>query len=183
MKHLCEGYTTGGPIAVLRRNGASSWDGNFDYFRVIKAHRHSSVYVDSDFNGFGPLLVFFQESDGNFHVFQDRSCFAVVSEISGDEGYEVREQFDELLPSLPLSPILRSANFGGEIAIFDASISGNMIRFDGVGAGRSALDSELVLDKPDMALIEVEVGIWEASEIFYRSRNLEFSGLYFQRSG
>jgi hypothetical protein len=179
---LCEAYTTGGPVAVLQHRYRSLWDGDEDYFRAVNQHVSGCLQVALDFKGSCPLCLFRQSSDGNFHVYHDRGNLLVLSEISADEGYEIRGNLPPVAQAVVGKPPVTLHAFGGEVLIFDAATPGNAIELHEPGCGQATFGTKSTTHRYDAALVEVEVGDWEALELYLASQHLSFSGVWFRRT-
>jgi hypothetical protein len=180
MRYLCEGYTTGGPIAILQHPYLRLWDGKDDYFQAVNEPRTGAAQFVLKFKNICPLCIFHQESDGNFSVYYDSQAFMVLSEISADEGHEIRHHMPLIALSMLRGPSVNLKGFGGKIVVFDAAIAGNAIRLHEVGCSRADSDLRDGPHRYDVALIEVAVGDWTASELYYEGEYLTFNGVLFE---
>jgi hypothetical protein len=182
VQFLCEAYTTGGPVAVLQHRYRSLWDGEEDYFRAVKQPVSGCLQVALEFKGSCALCLFRHSSDGNFHVYHDRGNLLVLSEISADEGYEVRRNLPPVARAVVGKPPVMLRGFGGKVLIFDAAIPGNAIDLHEHGCGQATYGTESPIRRYDMALVEAEVGDWEALELYSASQHVSFSGVWFRRT-
>lgn len=180
MRYLCEAYTTGGPIAILQHQDLPLWDGDEDYFRVISRPRIGCLQLIEDFNGRYSICLFYQESDGNFHVSYDNSSFSVLSEISADEGFGIGTLAPAIEAAVTKREVAVVKNFGGKIVIFDSSVAGRAIRLREPGCEQVESDNKCLLHRYDAALIEVNTGRWEVRELYWNDDHLSFSGVHFR---
>jgi hypothetical protein len=181
MQYHCEAYTTGGPVAILEQKHLSLWDGNEDYFQAINQERTGCVQVALGFKGFCVLCLFYQESDGNFHVYFDHLSFMVLSEISADEGYEIRYHFPPVEEAFTNKPPVRLDDFGGKVCIFDAAIPGGAISLEEAGCQLTGYGIETEQGPYDAALVDVGIGSWEAFDLYYKGNHLSFDGVLFRQ--
>jgi len=179
MQFICEAYTDGGPVAILRYEHRFLWDGNEDYFHVINQPRNGCLQVLDGFKNTCPLCIYHQESDGNFHVYADRGAFLVIGEISADEGFEIRHCLPSVTQAIRGKPVILDS-FGGKIIVFDAAIPGSAIGLRKAGCAQVQFGTKARSFRYDAALIDVDTGNWEALELYCKEDHLSFSGVVFR---
>jgi hypothetical protein len=180
MQYLCEAYTAGGPVAIIQLAHLALWDGAEDYFAAINEAREGCLQVTSSSKHASPVCLFYQESDGNFHIYYDRATVVVLSEIYAEEGFQIRLHSPGIVPAIKEAPRVKLCAFGGKIVIFDAAIPGAAIELREVGCERVVLGDEPQSFQYDAALIDVDSGEWEVLELYHENANLSFSGLLFR---
>jgi hypothetical protein len=180
MRFLCEAYTDGGPVAIIPYENRSLWDGNEDYFRVIGTLRTSCLQFISNFKNACDICIFHQVSDGNFHVFYDRSTLVVLGEISADEGFEIRNHLPPIPRAIRDTPPVVLDSFGGKVLIFDAAMPGDAIKLQEVGCEQVSYGTKAVIHRYDAAVVEIDAGKWQAFELHWNDNNLSFCGVLFQ---
>ncbi len=181
MQHLCEAFTTGGPVAVLQHQYLPLWDADEDYFEILTHPRNGCLTHVPNFKGRCALFLFHQESDGNFSVYHDPDSILILSEISAADGYEINRHLPPITRAIIDKPPIRLNAFGGKVVVFDATIPGHAIHSCQMGCYQSDSSMKSMSQRYDVALVEVALEKWQVRELFMDEPHLSFSGVWFQR--
>jgi hypothetical protein len=182
MRYLCEIYTTGGPVAVIQQQYLPLWDGNEDYFAFVIDRPRSGGWFERilDFKKQCTLCLIPHESDGNFHLYHDRENLVVLSEIYAEDGFEIARHLPPIRQAV-VNPPVPVPGFGGRVVVFDSAIPGHAIDLREPGRACVVYGSRPIPHKYDAALVEVNIGDWQALELFLEAEDLSFNGVWFQR--
>jgi hypothetical protein len=180
MQYLGEAYTAGGPVAIIQHPYLGLWDGNEDYFETTRQPRNGSLQVLSSYKETYPLCLFYHESDGNFQIYYDRSTLHILSEITAEEGHEIRLQFPAIDNAIVDKPSIQLSSFGGKVHVFDAALPGRTVTRQEVGCEHVSYRIASLSKRNNAALVEIDCGHWEALELYYKSTHLEFNGVLFR---
>ena len=180
MRCVCQGNTTGGPIAVIRYEDLNSWNGDDDYFEVLaRAERDTSLILLPKFRSTSHLLLFRQESDGNFCVFCDERNLVILSEIYAAQDWTIARSIPNFRDSVKLGrPERYLKSFGGTLAVFDAAIPGPLLCEKAARLNTAGSEHPHDSKEVDFVFVNTEVGDWAVSELYSVTNELSYSGIW-----
>ncbi len=183
MRDLGDFRALGLTVCIAPLKQARRWTGSVeddgDFWPLVRAPNRGLVCSHKTAAGNNYLL--FNMESRTFSLVSSPDAFLIVNVVMAPRGYDREEMHKILLGNVGEQPMMRLPTFGGTVAVFDATIPGDVISLRSAGVQNTfggPPDSP-----PDVAVLKLKSGEWSAFATRFEAEELSLRGALFRRVG